>query len=130
MIRDTGKNGKEYILRFDMTAIAGIREEFGEYTAGLKKLTTGDDIDAVTKIFAILANAGAEYLAEEQGLPEPEKITGEGLLTKHSSFGRLKGIMKAIDEAIRDGNRMMSAEEEDEEIRDGYLKELNESGKN
>ena len=63
-------------------------------------------------------------------VPEPEKITGEGLLTKHSSFGRLKGIMKAIDEAIRDGNRMMSAEEEDEEIRDGYLKELNETGKN
>jgi len=130
MVKYTDKSGKEYVLRFDMAAIAEIRKEFGDYTTGLQKLGSGADVEAVKKIFAILANAGAEYLAEENGEPVREKVTGEGLLKKHSSFGVLKGVMKAIDEAIKDGNRMMSAEEEDDQIRDGYLKELNEKEKN
>ena len=130
MVRYIDKNGREYVLRFDMSAIAEMREVYGEYTEGLKKLASGNDIEALKKMFAILANAGAEYLAEERGEPVTEKITGEGLLSKHSSIGKMRGIMKAIDEAIKDGNRMMSAEEEDDQIRDGYLKELNEKEKN
>ena len=128
MVRYTDKSGKEYILRFDMSAIAELREVYGDYATGLKQMKVGET-EAIQKIFAILANAGAEYLAEEKGEPVREKVTGEGLLTKHSSIGKMKGIMKAIDEAVRDGNRMMSAEEEDDQIRDGYLKELNEKEK-
>jgi len=123
MIKYTGKDGKEYILRFDMSAMKALREKFGGAAEGLQKLGM-KDIEAVRDIFVILAQAGAEYMAEEEGRICKEQITGEGLLTKHSSMGRVNGMMVAIQEAVKDGNRMQSKDEEDDQIRDGYLDEL------
>jgi len=134
MVRYTGKDGKEYVLRFDMSAMEEMGEIFqGGYTEAMAKMTSGN-MDIVRKLFVIMANAGAEYLAEKDGAPAPEKTDGEGLLTKHSSMGRVKAMMTAIEEAIKDGTRMQTREDDDEEIRDGYLDEYRkmeqEKGKN
>lgn len=128
MVKYTGRNGKEYVLRFDMSAMEAIREKFGGLAEGMKQMDAGGT-DAVIDVFVILAQAGAEYLAERDGKICQETVTAEGLLSKHSSIGRLKGIAAAIREAVADGNRMQSRDEEDEQIRDGYLAELNEQEK-
>jgi len=114
-----------------MSAMEAISEKFGGMSEGLSKLGK-KEAETVTGIFVILAQAGAEYIAERDGKICTEQITGEGLLTKHSSIGRLNGMMKAIQEAVADGNRMQSKDEEDDQIRDGYLDELkeHEAGKN
>ena len=128
MVKYTGKDGKEYVLRFDMSAMEAIRDKFGGLQAGMEKLAT-NDIGIVKDVFVILAQAGAEFLAEQEGKTSIEQITGEGLLTKHSSIGRIKAMAKAIQEAVKDGNRMQSKDEEDDQIRDGYLVELEEQEK-
>ena len=131
MVKYTGKDGKEYVLRFDMSAMEAIRDKFGGLQEGMEKLAT-NDIGIVKDVFVILAQAGAEFLAEQEGKTSIEQITGEGLLSKHSSIGRIKAMAKAIQEAVKDGNRMQSKDEEDDQIRDGYLAELEEQerGKN
>ena len=131
MVKYTGKDGIEYILRFDMSAMEAIREKFGGLQEGMQQLQS-NDIGIVKDIFVILAQAGAEFVAEQEGKTCIETITGEGLLTKHSSIGRIKAMAKAIQEAVKDGNRMQSKDEEDDQIRDGYLAELEEQerGKN
>ena len=128
MVKYTGKNGKEYILRFDMSAMEAMRDKFGGLQDGMQKLQT-NDLTAVRDVFVILAQAGAEFMAEQEGKTCIEQITGEGLLTKHSSIGRIKAMAKAIQEAVKDGNRMQSKDEEDDQIRDGYLAELEEQEK-
>ena len=128
MVKYTGKDGKEYVLRFDMSAMEAIRDKFGGLQEGMEKLET-NDIGIVKDVFVILAQAGAEFLAEQDGKTCIETITGEGLLTKHSSIGRIKAMAKAIQEAVKDGNRMQSKDEEDDQIRDGYLAELEEQEK-
>ena len=131
MVKYTGKDGKEYVLRFDMSAMEAIRDKFGGLQEGMEKLAT-NDIGIVKDVFVILAQAGAEFLAEQEGKTSIEQITGEGLLSKHSSIGRIKAMAKAIQEAVKDGNRMQSKDEEDDQVRDGYLAELEEQerGKN
>lgn len=122
MIKYTGKNGKEYILRFDMSAMEAMKEEFsGGYVEGVQTAQTGN-VDKVEKLFRIMATAGEEYMAEKERR-EPVKVDTTGLISKHSSPGRVKGIMKAIEEAIADGNQMQTSDEEDDTIRDGYLEE-------
>lgn len=129
MVKYTGKDGKEYILRFDMSAMEAMREKFGGFQEGLQKMGA-KEAEVVKDVFVILAQAGAEYLAEQEGRICKEQVTGEGLLGKHSSIGRLNGMVRAIQEAVKDGNRMQSKDDEDDQIRDGYLKELNEQEKN
>ena len=83
MVRYTGRDGKEYVLRFDMSAIEAMREKYGGYAEGMKNVGL-TDIETVKDIFVILAQAGAEYLAEKDGKICQEQVTGEGLLTKHA----------------------------------------------
>ena len=128
MVKYTGKDGKEYILRFDMSVMEELSEKYGGTVEGLQKMSV-KETEIVRDLFVIMAQAGAEYLAEMEGRICKEKITGEGLISKHSSPGRIKGMMKAIQEAVKDGNRMQSKDEEDDQIRDGYLEELNEQEK-
>lgn len=128
MVKYTGRNGKEYILRFDMSAMEAMREKFGDIQESMKKMSM-KDVEVVRDMFVIMAQAGAEYMAEKEGRVCKEQITGEGLLTKHSSIGRLNAMMKAIREAVADGNRMQSKDEEDDQVRDGYLAELEEQEK-
>lgn len=134
MVRYVGKDGTEYILRFDMSAMEEMKECFtGGYVEGLQKIKTGER-EMIQKVFAIMANAGAEYMAEMEHRPMPERIDGANLLGRHSSVGRLRGMVKAIEEAVADGNRMQTKDEEDDAVRDGYLEEYRElerkSGKN
>jgi hypothetical protein len=128
MVKYTGRDGKEYILRFDMSAMEAMREKFGDIQESMKKMSM-KDVEVIRDVFVIMAQAGAEYMAEKEGRVCKEQITGEGLLTKHSSIGRLNAMMKAIREAVADGNRMQSKDEEDDQIRDGYLAELEEQEK-
>ena len=123
MVKYTAKDGREYTLRFDLSAMKAMNEKYGDYSKGFKELYRGD-VDSVRDIFVILATAGEEYMAEEQGMKSIVQITGEGIISDHMSIGKLKGVMKAIDEAVKDGNRTMYADEEDNGVRDGYLEEL------
>lgn len=123
MVKYTGKNGKEYILRFDMSAMEAITEKFGGLAEGMGKVNV-KETDALKDLFVILAQAGAEYMAEAEGKTCCETVTAEGLVTKHTSIGRLKSMMVAIQEAVKDGNRMQTKDEEDDQVRDGYLEEL------
>ena len=124
MVKYTGKNGKEYILRFDMWVMEELTDKYGDIEKGLNQVNN-KNVDIVLNVFELMAQAGAEYLAEKDGRICKEKITAEGLISKHSSPGRLVGIMTAIMEAVKDGRRMQSKDEEDDQIRDGYLEELN-----
>lgn len=122
MVKYIGKNGQEYILRFDMSAMEAMKETFsGGYVEGVQNAQTGN-VEKVEQLFRIMATAGEEYIAERERR-EPRDIDITGLVSKHSSPGRIKGIMKAIEEAIADGNRMQTRDEEDDSVRDGYLEE-------
>ena len=99
MVKYTGKDGKEYVLRFDMSAMEAIRDKFGGLQEGMEKLAT-NEIGIVKDVFVILAQAGAEFLAEQEGKTSIEQITGEGLLTKHSSIGRVKAMAKAVTRSL------------------------------
>ena len=66
MVKYTGRDGKEYILRFDMSAMEAMREKFGGYAEGLQQVGM-KDIEALKDIFVIMAQAGAEYQAEKEG---------------------------------------------------------------
>jgi len=125
MVKYTGKDGKEYVLRYDMYAMEEIKEKYQGTAEALQQMS-GRAIDVVVDVFVILAQAGAEFVAERDGRICKEKITGEGLLTKRSSPGRVAGMMAAIKEAVKDGNRMQTKDEEDDTVRDGYLEELRE----
>jgi hypothetical protein len=126
MVRYTGKNGKEYVLRFDMSAMEAMKEKYaGGYAEAMKQLN-GVNRDIILEIFLILAQAGEEFVAEEIEHRQPAQVSGEGLLSKHSSIGRVRAMLKAVEEAIADGNRMQTKDEEDDQIRDGYLDELRE----
>jgi hypothetical protein len=133
MVKYTGRDGKEYVLRFDMAAMEEMKEIFaGGYTEAMQKMS-GGEMSQVKEVFRILAKSGEEYLAEKEGRT-PAEVDVSGLLSRHSSPGRVKGVMKAIEEAIRDGNRMQTKDEEDDQVRDGYLEEFRkmelENGKN
>lgn len=133
MVKYTGRDGKEYVLRFDMAAMEEMKEIFaGGYTEAMQKMS-GGEMGQVKEVFRILAKSGEEYLAEKENR-EPAEVDVSGLLSRHSSPGRVKGVMKAIEEAIRDGNRMQTKDEEDDQVRDGYLEEFRkmelENGKN
>ena len=133
MVKYTGRNGQEYVLRFDMAAMEEMKEIFaGGYTEAMQKMS-GGEMGQVKEVFRILAKSGEEYLAEKQNR-EPAEGDVSGMLSRHSSPGRVKGVMKAIEEAIRDGNRMQTRDEEDDQVRDGYLEEFRkmelENGKN
>ena len=133
MVKYTGRNGQEYVLRFDMAAMEEMKEIIaGGYTEAMQKMS-GGEMGQVKEVFRILAKSGEEYLAEKQNR-EPAEVDVSGMLSRHSSPGRVKGVMKAIEEAIRDGNRMQTRDEEDDQVRDGYLEEFRkmelENGKN
>ena len=61
MVKYTGRDGKDYILRFDMSAMEALGETFeGGYSEAITKLK-GGDMSLVQQMFAILANAGADF---------------------------------------------------------------------
>lgn len=128
MVKYTDRNGNDYVLRFDMNAMSVIAEKYGSYADGMKKLQESavNDYAIVLEIFEIMAQAGEDYTAEKIEHRPRTRISADGLLDKYSSPGKLRGIVTAIFEAVKDGNKTQLANEDDDQVRDGYLKELQE----
>ena len=63
MVKYTGRNGQEYVLRFDMAAMEEMKEIFaGGYTEAMQKMS-GGEMGQVKEIFRILAKSGEQVTA-------------------------------------------------------------------
>lgn len=115
-------NGTEYVLRFDMSVAEWIEENYGDIRdalTGIRK--SGRSREVMTDLFVSMANAGADYL----GTGTVYRKDDVKLFDRHTSMGRVAVIRRAIEEAIRDGSRMQTTdEEEDDSVRDDYLEEV------
>lgn len=113
--------GKTYTLRYDMSVAEWLEEKYGDAREAFGKMHgTKESKETITAIFCAMATAANDF----QGIPEIVKPADVQLFDKHTSPGRVSVIMKAIIAAFNDGNRLQTAEDEDAEIHDDYLKEL------
>lgn len=122
-------NGKEYVLRYDMEVNDWLEEEYGNLREAVGKMNSSKDARVATKaIFLHMANSANEYLAEIGKAERQPEIRDEDLklFTKHSSPGWLKTVIGYVMGAIADGNVMKSNDDGDNDITDGYLKEIEE----
>lgn len=121
--------GKEYILRYDMVVNEWVEEKYGNLRDFLNAGSTKEANKRAEEIFLIMANAANDYLAEMGQAERKPEIRAEDvqLISRHSNPGWTKAVWGYITSAIADGNRMQSSEDDgDTEVKDGYLKELNE----
>lgn len=113
--------GKEYILRFDMS----VMDELEEKGKNIAQMMTGmksnkEAMPVIEEIFTALANAGADYLGKDE-VYTAEEIR---LFGKHDSFGWLKTVKAAIEQAVKDGSRMQANDVEDKKTHDVYLEQI------
>ena len=108
-----------YRLRFDLYALEQVEEEFGGIREAFDKLRGKGMVEAIRKMFKIMANSQRDY----DGLPAD--VTGNEI-SKHESMQKLVEISDAIRAAVDIG---MAAEtvngEADDETHDAYLEEIN-----
>lgn len=97
-------NGQLYKLRFDLTVLEKIEEEFGGVRQADAALNGGGGmVKAVRKIFVAMANSQRDV----DGLPED--VT-EDVISKHESVAKLNDIGRAIRAAIREGKKRETAD--------------------
>lgn len=117
-------NGRAYGLRFDLSAQERVEEEFGDLKAAFAKMkntaTEREALDAVKKMFVIMANCERDYRGE------PEDITVAAL--KHAPIAVISQLGAAIVDAIQESMRVETANSgpADDEVHDGFLEELDE----
>lgn len=116
--------GKKYTLRYDMSVAEWLEDKYGDTREAFSKMHgTKESKKVISDIFCCMATAANDFLGV------PEIVSDVELFDKHTSPGRVAVIMRAIIAAFNDGNKMQSADEEDAEVRDDYLKELKEEEK-
>lgn len=119
-------NGREYVLRFDMSVMEWMEEKYGSLAEALTKMADGKSQRETTiELFSALANCAAEYQAEKEGKTVIDRVNVDGVLSKHSSIGQLKRVMSAIRETIKDGSKVTLTDSNDDNVRDDYLDEVN-----
>lgn len=108
---------KLYGLRLDMYAMEQIETEFGSVDNMLQKME-GNSINAIGKLFKIMANAYLAYIGQE------ETVTGQEL--KRLRVAAVRGAGIAIRAAIDEGmkSETIEGEEADDEVYDVYLAEI------
>ena len=112
---ETKINGVRYGLRFDMSALEQIEDEFGSLKDMFDALKSGKQQTRLMKrLFLIMANCQRSY----EGKPED---IGEDAL-KHARLSVLKDIRAALDEGMR--VETMNGGEADDSVHDGYLDEI------
>lgn len=89
-------NGQLYRLRFDLWALEQIEKEYGGTHEAFQKMTGGEMVKTVRKLFSILANCQRNL----DGMPED--VTGDEI-QKHESMAKLKEIAGAIRAAVEEG---------------------------
>lgn len=125
MVKITIK-GKQYVLRYDMSVAEWLEEKYGDARQAFTQMNDSkQSATAITDIFCAMANAANDYLGVNESVSDKDLQ----LFSKHTSPGRVKLIMRAIIEALADGNRMQTSDDEDNEIHDEYLKEINKEEK-
>lgn len=112
---------KQYTLRFDMSVMEYLEEKGSNIGKQMTEMKSSKEARPVIEdLFCCMANAANDYL----NIPERYSQADIALFTKHSTIGWMKVVQKAISEAVKDGSRMETAEEEDRNCRDLYLKEI------
>lgn len=116
-------NGKTYGLRFDLSAMEAVEAEFG----GMKEMYAAmkaqkDGMEAVKKIFVILANAHRGFCGE------PEDVTEAAL--RHAPLRALGEIGDAIRAALEESMRVETVDggEADDDEHDAYLEAIEKNG--
>lgn len=114
-------NGRPYGLRFDLSALEAVEEEFGDLRAaleGIKRHADRDGIDAIKRLFVILANCERGFRGEA------EDVTAEAL--KHAPLYVLSQLGDAIVASIKESMQVetVAGGAADEEVHDGFLEEL------
>ena len=89
-------NGQLYRLRFDLWALEQIENEFGGVQEAFRKLTGGEMVKTIRKLFSILANSQRNM----DGMPED--VTGDEI-SKHEGMAKLQEIAGAIRAAVEAG---------------------------
>lgn len=114
-------NGKTYGLRFDLSALEQIEEEYGSLKEMFALLQSGKgQVKLMKTLFLIMANAQRGY----EGKPED---IGEDVL-KHARLSVLVDIRAALDEGMK--TETMNGGEADDDVHDGYLDEIEREEKN
>ena len=108
-------NGVVYGLRFDLSALEQIEEEYGSLKDLFELMKDGKGQTKLMKrLFVIMANCQREY--EDK----PADITEDAL--KHARMSVLSDIRAALDEGMK--TETMNGGEADDEVHDGYLDEI------
>lgn len=108
-------NGVAYGLRFDLSALEQIEEEYGSLKDLFELMKSGKGQTKLMKnLFLIMANCQRDYEGR------PMDIGGEVL--KHARMSVLSDIRAALDEGMR--TETMNGGEADDEVHDGYLDEI------
>ncbi len=116
-------NGRTYGLRFDLSALEAVEQEFGDMKAVFDRLKAGEGrIDAIKRMFVILANCQRGFEGEA------EDVTAEAL--KHATFSALSRLGEAIKEALKESMRVetVNGGAADDDVHDAFLEEI--EGKN
>ena len=112
---ETTINGKTYRLRFDLSALEQIEEEYGSLKDLFELMKDGKGQTKLMKrLFVIMANCQREYEGK------PADITEDAL--KHARMSVLSDIRAALDEGMK--TETMNGGEADDEVHDGYLDEI------
>lgn len=97
--------GKQYTLRFDLTAMEAIEEEYGRLENMFAEMRGGRRVKALRTVFAVMANSGAEYEGRKAN------ITGREIM--RMTVSEMKGLMALIETEIRKSGVTKIREEED-----------------
>lgn len=116
--------GTEYVLRFDMDVLEAIEDMHGGLKEAVEKMRKiGKAKELIADIFCLMVNSAVDYRGKGTYM-NPDNAA-QTLFPKHCSIGRVKACEAAILQAIQDGNRMQTADEEDDKVRGTYLEDLN-----
>lgn len=97
--------GKQYTLRFDLTAMEAIEDELGGMDEMYAAMRGGKRVKALRTVFAAMANSGAAY----EGVPG--NVTGQEIM--RLTVAEMNGLMALIETEIRKSGRTKIKEEDD-----------------
>ena len=107
--------GVTYGLRFDLSAMEQIEDEYGSLGELFEMLRSGRQQTRLMKsLFVIMANCQRAF----EGLPED---VSEDVL-KHARLTVLGDIKRALNEGMK--TETMNGGEADDDVTDGYLQEI------
>lgn len=119
----TSIGGVTYTLRYDMGVMEYMADQYGSIQECMEAMSRDKTArKTLNDIFRVMCDAALEYYRDQLIILQVE--TPEELIKKSSPMWMLKDVAAAIREAIRDGMKTVSRNEDDNETRDLYLEEI------